>query len=897
MKNSIQALFLCLLMLLVPLAGCIENPTEGTEGAVECATSNTDELLCLDVGIPDVNGIIRPPNPANDAHGDHRNQEHEHEHNSTNESQTNSTPNRFNQLEAPPGPGGPAGLSFTPSCSSDDLVPTPSSTDLIDYLSASSLNCLRYIWTVDSAVMDAMVDSLLSAIANNLSTEAPTFDGTNSNGTLQKMYFLRTAGYHDYYNDIQPISTTTIQDIEQVVLDYRDMSSLLLITPDAGNILYQFVNVADVYDLAHLIVDLHASGMNALHNPTALANYPQKLAIHGIIASISRQFQVTDYHTHSSIGNLTENLSKFAIDDDFSIQNSGNTWVVNNAIWAFRKYSFEGPILYADGFNTLVNAQTVHFAASSQALTQPFLWSTKVLDLYYDCNHPSVSHCIDDVVPILEAQLFPYTYEFDDGTMVVKTSISMQEVQSLYHASKEVQSQFNRLTSTIRPVDGDTNGVLTMVIYGTRDEYRAYQGFLYGLSTSNGGIYIEQWGTFFTYQRTQQESIYTLEELFRHEYVHYLVGRHLIEGLWGQSGSIYDGGRMIWFDEGLAEYLTWSTDDQGVLPRETLVQQIANDGTNRMTVNEIVNVDYSSGFKFYRYGGLFFHYLQEHHLLQLLDLLEHAHNSNIADFDLAVTAMATDSAMETGYQAHLDSLVNNLTLLSNPSTSYPDTAIITPLNLEDLEDEFPGHWQNCSVSVIDTNPRFTCGGVLATVSYPSPPGADVLWTYYDERLSEIQTHLKTISGINNFDQITCRFSGIKVHPITNQSTFYALADYHCDGPMEPGTYTRADPAIHIEANMLHLREIGGVECVEQSTGAVECTAPGATTLYPLGTDYAVMLDEYMADIEEVENQLYAQSPSYYHDLECDAIGTPIEHEHSSGDGVYLYGDFVCTINV
>ena len=354
---------------------------------------------------------------------------------------------------------------------------------------------------------------------------------------------------------------------------------------------------------------------------------------------------------------------------------------------------------------------------------------------------------------------------------------------------------------------------------------------------------------------------------------------------------------MIWFDEGLAEYLTWSTDDQGVLPRETLVQQIANDGTNRMTVNEIVNVDYSSGFKFYRYGGLFFHYLQEHHLIQLLDLLEHAHNSNIADFDLAVTAMATDSAMETGYQAHLDTLVNNLTLLSNPSTSYPDTAIITPLNLEDLEDEFPGHWQNCSVSVIDTNPRFTCGGVLATVSYPSPPGADVLWTYYDERLSEIQTHLKTISGINNFDQITCRFSGIKVHPITNQSTFYALADYHCDGPMEPGTYTRADPAIHIEANMLHLREIGGVECVEQSTGAVECTAPGATTLYPLGTDYAVMLDEYMADIEEVENQLYAQSPSYYHDLECDAIGTPIEHEHSSGDGVYLYGDFVCTINV
>ena len=81
-----------------------------------------------------------------------------------------------------------------------------------------------------------------------------------------------------------------------------------------------------------------------------------------------------------------------------------------------------------------------------------------------------------------------------------------------------------------------------MVIYGSRAEYQAYQGFLYGLSTSNGGIYIEPWGTFFTYQRTPQESN-TLEELFRHEYVD-LVARHLIEGMWGESGSIYDGGRI-----------------------------------------------------------------------------------------------------------------------------------------------------------------------------------------------------------------------------------------------------------------------------------------------------------------------------------------------------------------
>ena len=38
--------------------------------------------------------------------------------------------------------------------------------------------------------------------------------------------------------------------------------------------------------------------------------------------------------------------------------------------------------------------------------------------------------------------------------------------------------------------------------------------------------------------------------------INFLVGRHLIEGMWGDSGSIYDNDRMTWLDEGLAEYLT-----------------------------------------------------------------------------------------------------------------------------------------------------------------------------------------------------------------------------------------------------------------------------------------------------------------------------------------------------
>nr|WP_240517627.1 collagenase [Bacillus pseudomycoides] len=43
---------------------------------------------------------------------------------------------------------------------------------------------------------------------------------------------------------------------------------------------------------------------------------------------------------------------------------------------------------------------------------------------------------------------------------------------------------------------------------------------------------IEGIGTFFTYERTPQQSIFSLEELFRHEFTHYLQGRYEVPRLW-----------------------------------------------------------------------------------------------------------------------------------------------------------------------------------------------------------------------------------------------------------------------------------------------------------------------------------------------------------------------------
>ena len=92
-----------------------------------------------------------------------------------------------------------------------------------------------------------------------------------------------------------------------------------------------------------------------------------------------------------------------------------------------------------------------------------------------------------------------------------------------------------------------------MVIYNSTAEYQ-FNRQLYGYETNNGGLYIEGTGTFFTYERTPEESIYSLEELFRHEFTHYLQGRYEVPG-YGDKGKYMKMKRLSWFEEGNAEFL------------------------------------------------------------------------------------------------------------------------------------------------------------------------------------------------------------------------------------------------------------------------------------------------------------------------------------------------------
>jgi microbial collagenase len=218
---------------------------------------------------------------------------------------------------------------------------------------------------------------------------------------------------------------------------------------------------------------------------------------------------------------------------------------------------------------------------------------------------------------------------------------------------------------------------VTFRIYGTKKDYQTYQSLLYGLSSSNGGIYIENGATVYTFERTPQESSYTLTSLVRHEYAHYLVGRYIVPGLWG-GAPIYSGGRLIFFDEGLAEFFSGATRTDGIVTLATtrkLLPMLAD----RVALGEVPELNYNSSGLYPQAGALFF-YLYTAGKVEQIQAMTNAAAlvgiNAVQPFDDAVNAMVSAPGAAAAYAAFLADLA-----AGTIETRTPGAAPYPPIDL------------------------------------------------------------------------------------------------------------------------------------------------------------------------------------------------------------------------
>ena len=84
-----------------------------------------------------------------------------------------------------------------------------------------------------------------------------------------------------------------------------------------------------------------------------------------------------------------------------------------------------------------------------------------------------------------------------------------------------------------------------------------------------------------------------------------------------------------------------------------MIENISWDDGEHMSVSEIVNASYSTGFKFYRYSALLFNFLNETQPQTIIDLHKIIRSDDVTAFDHAVESFANDAQLQTDYADYL----------------------------------------------------------------------------------------------------------------------------------------------------------------------------------------------------------------------------------------------------
>ncbi|HAA23195.1 MAG TPA: hypothetical protein DCP28_32180, partial [Cytophagales bacterium] len=616
----------------------------------------------------------------------------------------------------------------------------------------------------------------ITAVAQEMYNISIASDGTFNGGMYGLVTYLHAAVYHEFYQPVVTLDANAQYWLRIACESFANNSHLWDLTSEAIAILDEYLIIIDYDGIRSrpAIINVIESALDRLTNQqtwSAIQNDQQLMQDYARtynrpFFAIFRGNQDADFkealNGDSSFWTVLQQTGVST-----TLRNNGNlSFMTDNAILELTRMANEPTLI--DDIESLIAAAAGQFAR----LDVNWLRCVEAINDYGNCASYGLCEDPEALEAELKAFLFPNQYSFDDGLMQISTPLAEDEVQELYHAAKQVQNQFFRLLQTDEPVMGDVNDTLNMIVFGSKSQYDAYANYLYGISTNNGGIYIERWSTFFTWDRTVGvESSLSLESLFRHEYVHYLQGRYLIPGYWGET-TMYQNSRMVWYEEGMAELFAGSTDTDGVNLLASNVNTVTNAAPNWPTLSTVFNSNYSSGnFNHYYYGNMAWYHWYQNDFGQLKTFFDLTRADDVTGFDNLVNNLRTSGT--SSFNTFLSKVSNGEVPGWEPTTEWKADDQLAVADLAGVENEFTALTGITPASVgFETqslNRRFQITG---TVSGSQAAGNNTdAAQQINEALDNILTDMRSNPFLSNFDYSVGYFTDLDYSGAVPTATF------------------------------------------------------------------------------------------------------------------------------
>ncbi|PFH11949.1 microbial collagenase [Collimonas sp. PA-H2] len=505
-------------------------------------------------------------------------------------------------------------MTTTPDCKDMNKLASYDGSALADYIvNLPDYECHYGLFSLN-AEQAAKVYSAgnFNAVAKRFVQEGNNYNAGNM-ALVNLLIYLR-AGYYLASNNVIPGPSASLTDILRPAIKQLVDGDMLFkanaVGPSTAGETFNLIT--NMHDEAYYLGSMKALVQrytNTDSNPNAVNALRQPSAAGGFTGVLTVLFSA---HGRSEGKLLLQNdtsypaaLNNFVVSNKAALLGTETAYqLTDTANEAFRFMQY--PTQKA-GVKIMIKNQ---LATTTMTGADSDLWLAAATAVKYNDNANCAEYGTCDFETRLADAVLQNKYTCSPTIRIRAQQMTPAQMQSSCNLLQTEESYFHDMLQTNRtPVANDYNTSLEVVVFDDYTNYNRYAGVIFGISTNNGGMYLEgspavpgNQARFIAHEASWLRPVFQVWNL-EHEYVHYLDGRFDMYG----DFSAATVKPTVWWIEGLAEYLSKKNDNQESI-------DVARTGTYRLSQifdNTYSMADYVP--RAYRWGYMATRFMVERH--------------------------------------------------------------------------------------------------------------------------------------------------------------------------------------------------------------------------------------------------------------------------------------------
>ncbi|MFZ6820244.1 collagenase [Undibacterium sp. Ji22W] len=553
----------------------------------------------------------------------------------------------------------------TTACKDMTTMAGYSGTALANYLvSLPDPECTYGLFSLGAAQGTTIYSAAnMSAVAARFAQEASSYNASNI-ALVNLTLYLRAGYYLASSSTIPAPASSILTNLRAPIKQLIDGNALYASNAAWGNTASEvFKLVTNLNDEAYYlpsVKNMIVRFTNTSANPNAVTPLLQSSAAGAFTGALTVMFYA---HGRANAATIIQDVSyptalnNFVVNNKAALLSTGTAYQLNDAeneAFRFMKYPTLLPSVKPMVKNQL--------ATSSMTGTDSDLWlnAATAVDYYDSANCAEYGTC--NFKTQLANIVLKTTYTCSPTIKIRAQDMTTTQLQDSCNILGAEENYFhNMLVTNQQPVANDNNKSLELVVFDDYTNYSKYAGVLFGISTDNGGMYLEgdpadvnNQARFIAHEASWLRPAFSVWNL-EHEYVHYLDGRFDMLGDFG-AGTVQP---TVWWIEGVAEYLSHKNNYQDAI-------DVAKTGTYKLSTifgNTYSMSDYVT--RAYRWGYMAVRFMNERHRSDIDAIIPKFRVGDYTGYQTYMTNIGTK------YDAEFASWAQSATVAGEPPLPTP----------------------------------------------------------------------------------------------------------------------------------------------------------------------------------------------------------------------------------